>query len=135
MKFVPANGPRCDTIAPAAAAVLEVTGYKQQLKRKFSMMSMLGLAFAVLNTWTALAASISLALPSGGSSAGTCNLCLAASLTEFLSAYPAAGGQYHWVSIISRTASSRAISYTTGWINVCGWAALSASGPSSAAPL
>lgn len=29
---------------------------------------MLGLAFAILNTWTALAASITLALPSGGSS-------------------------------------------------------------------
>ncbi|KAG5986951.1 hypothetical protein E4U43_005288, partial [Claviceps pusilla] len=95
MKFVPANSPRCDSIAPAAAAVLEVTGYKQQLKRNFSMISMLGLAVAVLvvavlNTWTTLATSISPALPSGGSGAGICNLCLAASLAEFLSAYPIA---------------------------------------------
>ena len=58
--------------------------------------SMLGLAFAILNSWTALAASLSLALPSGGPSsviwglvtAGICNLCLAASLAEMLSAYP-----------------------------------------------
>lgn len=95
---------------------------------------MLGLAFAILNvlflcvfeasysdywpfqSWTALAASLSLALPSGGSvaviwgkwvsflhavygvligglaiglvTAGVCNLCLAASMAEFLSAYP-----------------------------------------------
>ena len=57
---------------------------------------MLGLAFAILNSWTVLAASLSLALPAGGPSsviwglvtAGVCNLCLAASLAEMLSAYP-----------------------------------------------
>lgn len=66
---------------------------------------MLGLAFAILNSWTALSASLSLALPSGGPTsvlwglitAGICNLALAASLAEFLSAYPTAGGQYHWL--------------------------------------
>ena len=57
---------------------------------------MLGLAFAILNSWTALSASLSLALPSGGSTsviwglvtAGICNECLALSLAEMLSAYP-----------------------------------------------
>ncbi|KAG6000255.1 hypothetical protein E4U21_005632 [Claviceps maximensis] len=149
MRNLPLNARRRDNSSstnriPAAvavdsddAAVLEAMGHKQELKRNFSMLSMLGLAFAILNTWTALAASITLALPSGGSSAviwglavaGICNLCLAASLAEFLSAYPTAGGQYHWAAIVSWKSSSRAISYTTGWINVCGWVALSASGP------
>ncbi|GJN86623.1 hypothetical protein PLIIFM63780_010204 [Purpureocillium lilacinum] len=118
------------------SANLERMGHKQELTRKFSMISMLGLAFAILNTWTALAASITLALPSGGNSsviwglivAGVCNLCLAASLAEFLSAYPTAGGQYHWAAIIAWKPASRAISYTTGWINVSGWVALSATG-------
>jgi amino acid transporter len=119
------------------AAALERLGHKQELKRNFSMVSMLGLAFAILNTWTALAASISLALPSGGASsviwglvvAGICNLCLAASLAEFLSAYPTAGGQYHWAAIVSWKRWSRGISYCTGWINMAGWVALSATGP------
>ncbi|KAK4556754.1 hypothetical protein LTR86_006325 [Recurvomyces mirabilis] len=74
-------------------------GIKQELQRNFSPLSMLGLAFAILNSWTALSASLSLALPSGGPTsviwglitAGVCNLCLAASLAEFLSAYPTAG--------------------------------------------
>jgi choline transport protein len=118
------------------AAELQRLGHKQELKRNFSMVSMLGLAFAILNTWTALAASISLALPSGGASsviwglivAGICNLCLAASLAEFLSAYPTAGGQYHWAAIVSWKKWSRGISYCTGWINVAGWVALSATG-------
>ncbi|KAG6019254.1 hypothetical protein E4U19_007384, partial [Claviceps sp. Clav32 group G5] len=107
------------------AAALESMGHKQELKRNFSTLSMLGLAFAILNTWIALSAAISLALPSGGSSAvvwglliaGSCNLCLAASLAEFLSAYPTAGGQYHWAAIVSWKSSSRGISYITGWIN------------------
>ena len=55
--------------AAEASAALEQLGVKQELKRNFSMTSMLGLAFAILNTWTALAASITLALPSGGPSA------------------------------------------------------------------
>ncbi|KAI0477158.1 amino acid/polyamine transporter I [Xylariaceae sp. FL0804] len=118
------------------AAALETLGHKQELGRNFSMVSMLGLAFAILNTWTALAASITLALPSGGPSAviwglvvaGVCNLCLAASLAEFLSAYPTAGGQYHWAAIVAWRGWSRGISYATGWINVSGWVALTATG-------
>lgn len=122
-------------LTPEAAALAQL-GHKQELKRNFSLISMLGLAFAILNTWTALAASITLALPSGGSSsviwglivAGVCNLCQAASLAEFLSAYPTAGGQYHWAAIVSWKRWSRGISYVTGWINVSGWVALSATG-------
>ena len=104
----------------ADAAQLAALGHKSELNRNFSPVAMLGLAFAILNSWTALAASLSLALPSGGptsvlwglisrypdpirlractdnsAAAGVCNLALAVSLAEFLSAYPTAGGQYH----------------------------------------
>ncbi|KAL9116523.1 MAG: hypothetical protein Q9187_006952 [Circinaria calcarea] len=71
----------------ADEAQLETLGHKSELKRQFSPLAMLGLAFAILNvspyapnkrdvfsddgydlqSWTALAASLSLALPSGGS--------------------------------------------------------------------
>lgn len=84
---------------------LAALGVKQELKRNFSPLSMLGLAFAILNSWTALSTSMSLALPSGGPTsviwglitAGVFNLCLATSLAEFLSAYPTAGGQWQYV--------------------------------------
>lgn len=130
----PRHGRRTSVIEDAAA--LEQMGHKQELKRNFSMISMLGLAFAILNTWTALAASITLALPSGGASsviwglivAGLCNLSLAASLGEFLSAYPTAGGQYHWAAVVAWPGWSRSISFSTGWINCFGWVALSATG-------
>ncbi|KAJ3467546.1 hypothetical protein MRS44_005110 [Fusarium solani] len=119
------------------SAALEQLGHKQELQRNFSKVSLLGLAFAILNTWTALSASISLALPSGGPSAviwglmvaGICNLCLAAPLAEFLSAYPTAGGQYHWSALISWPRWSRGISYVTGWINAAGYVILTATAP------
>ncbi|KAK7529211.1 amino acid/polyamine transporter I [Phyllosticta citribraziliensis] len=115
---------------------LESLGHKGELKRQFSFLSMLGLAFAILNSWTALSASLSLALPSGGSVAvvwglvvaGFCNLCLAASLAEFLSAYPTAGGQYHWVAVIAWKRTVPALSWITGWINCFGWIALVCTG-------
>lgn len=115
---------------------LAALGVRQELKRNFSPLSMLGLAFAILNSWTALSTSLSLALPSGGSTAviwglitaGVFNLCLSSSLAEFLSAYPTAGGQYHWVQIISWNKYKRILSWVTGWINVFGWMALVATG-------
>ncbi|SLM34967.1 amino acid permease [Lasallia pustulata] len=117
-------------------AQLAQLGHKAELHRNFSPLAMLGLAFAILNSWTALSASLSLALPSGGPTsviwglvtAGVCNLCLAASMAEFLSAYPTAGGQYHWVAVISWKNWVPILSWITGWINVSGWIALVASG-------
>ncbi|KAJ5908278.1 hypothetical protein N7495_000960 [Penicillium taxi] len=111
---------------------LAAMGHKQELKRQYSTWSMLGLAFSVLNSWTALSASLSISLTSGGSTsviwglvtAGFCNLCIAASLAEFLSAYPTAGGQYHWVAAIAWPRWVSALSWITGWVNVAGWVAL-----------
>lgn len=37
------------------------------LKRRFSLLGCLGLAFAILNSWTAMASSLQIVLPSGGS--------------------------------------------------------------------
>lgn len=50
----------------ADAVALAALGHRAELNRNFSPLAMLGLAFAILNSWTALAASLSLALPSGG---------------------------------------------------------------------
>ncbi|KAK5204609.1 hypothetical protein LTR41_009781 [Exophiala xenobiotica] len=126
--------PRRRTSIQEDAAMLAGMGVQQELERNFSLFSMLGLAFAILNSWTALGASMSLALPSGGPVsviwglvvAGICNLCLAASLAEFLSAYPTAGGQYHWVAVISWKRWVPILSWITGWINTAGWVALTA---------
>lgn len=102
--LLPRRGLSMDSVRSSNADQLQLArlGHRAELKRTFSPLAMLGLAFAILNSWTALSASLSLALPSGGTvsvmwgllTAGVCNMCLAASLAEFLSAYPTAGGQY-----------------------------------------
>ncbi|KAH8426699.1 GABA permease GabA [Aspergillus melleus] len=116
-------------------AQLAAMGHRAELKRNFSMLSMLGLAFAILNSWTALSASLNLSLSSGGPvsvvwglvTAGVCNLATAVSLAEFLSAYPTAGGQYHWVAVAWEKWMP-ILSWITGWANVSGWLALTATG-------
>jgi choline transport protein len=103
-------------------AQLQALGHKGELKRTFSLLSMLGLAFAILNSWTALSSSLGLALPSGGSTsvlwglitAGICNLALAASMAEFLSAYPTAGGQYDSHIFLNREETANTLPGTIG---------------------
>ncbi|KAI5459049.1 amino acid/polyamine transporter I [Mariannaea sp. PMI_226] len=118
-------------------------GHAQSFKRQFSRWTMLGLAFAILNSWTALASSLSLALPSGGPvsiiygliTAGICNLSLAASLAEFLSAWPTAGGQYHWVAMMAPPSFRASLSWITAYVNLSGWIALVATNSSLSSTL
>lgn len=118
------------------SAQLAALGIAQELRRNFTPLSMLGLSFALLNSWTVLAVSLPLALPSGGPTsviwgfvtAAVCNLAVAASLAEFLSACPSAGGQYHWVAMVAWEKWRHVLSWTTGWINVFGWMSLTATG-------
>jgi choline transport protein len=56
------------------------------------------------------------------------DLCLASSSADFLSAYPTAGGQYHWVAILSTERYAKHLAWVTGWISVFGWMAVAASG-------
>jgi len=49
-------------------------------------------------------------------------------MAEFLSAYPTAGGQYHWVAVIAWKKWVPILSWITGWINTSGWIALTATG-------
>lgn len=123
------------TAAAEADASLEWMGIQSDLDRNsFSDLSMLGMAFAIVNTWCAIGTTINASLPSGGPSsavwgiviAGIFNLCCGLSLAEFLSAYPTAGGQYHWAAVASWKSTRRGVSYITGWINLAAWVCLAA---------
>ncbi|BFZ60328.1 hypothetical protein YB2330_001364 [Saitoella coloradoensis] len=115
---------------------LRALGFEPELERNFSFLSMIGFAFAILNSWTALAASLNIALPSGGPVAiiwgllvaGVCNLALSASLAEICSVYPTSGGVYHFTAMLSTPRWSPVLSWICGWINTAGWWALTATG-------
>ncbi|PKX90083.1 putative GABA permease [Aspergillus novofumigatus IBT 16806] len=104
-----------------------------QLAKNFSFISLLGLAFATLNSWSAFASSLPLSLSSGGPlsiiwgllAAGICTLCISISLAEILSAYPTAAGQYQWVAV-SWDEYKEVLAWFTAWFNVAAWICLPA---------
>ncbi|WVW86645.1 hypothetical protein I302_108698 [Kwoniella bestiolae CBS 10118] len=111
--------------------------------KHFRLLSLVGLAYAILNSWTAMAASLSIALPSGGPTAVIWgivpsfigNLAMAASMAEICHVYPTSGGQYHWAAILSPAHMAPAISWVCGWFAVAGWWALTATAGSLAGSL
>lgn len=114
---------------------LAAMGHEQQLRRKFSIWSMLALAFCVLGTWTTFAQDLASGLTNGGSITilwglclvTFCNVCVAVSLGEMCSAMPTALGQAYWIHRLVDTPSGRLTSYMCAWINTFGWWALTAS--------
>ncbi|KAM0693232.1 hypothetical protein Q7P36_006485 [Cladosporium allicinum] len=107
-------------------------GQVGQLEKKFSKLTMTGMAFAILNTWIALASTLAIVLPSGGPAAFfygfifcvACNFCISASLGEMASVWPTAGGQYHYAYALSTDGWKRSMSFLVGWINIAGWLTL-----------
>ncbi|RGP75708.1 hypothetical protein FSPOR_506, partial [Fusarium sporotrichioides] len=83
-----------------------MTSHTQEgvLQQRLSTLTMVAMAFAILNTWIALAGVMAYILPSGGAVSFIygflvcvfCNLALAASLGELAALWPTAGGQYHF---------------------------------------
>lgn len=127
---------RHTTAGDEADSKLARLGIKSDLNRNaFSGLSMLGMAFSILNSWCAIGSTVNASLPSGGPSAATwgmavagiMNMACGVSLAEFMSAYPTAGGQYHWVAAVSWKSTKRGASYITGWINLCTWVCITGS--------
>ncbi|KAJ5660360.1 hypothetical protein N7507_006811 [Penicillium longicatenatum] len=123
-------------------------GHKQELKRHFSVWSLIGLAANCTISWTGLGLGLITALNSGGPGARKpipthtpCKTASAlmtlviygfilvfilqsfvgASLAEFVSAYPTEGGMYHWIAAIAPKRYNSLLSFATGWCTVFGW--------------
>ena len=116
------------------SAILEDLGYAQELKRTFSFVGMLGFAFSIVTSWTALGGVLVVGIESGGppvmiwSWLAICvlSLAVAGSMAEICSAYPVAGGQYSWVMILAPRSVARGMSFVTGWFMLTGILAMGA---------
>ncbi|KAF7559402.1 hypothetical protein G7046_g4760 [Stylonectria norvegica] len=110
-------------------------GHDQTMTRKFGLWSMLALSFSVLGTWSTFAQGLSSGITSGGPIiilwglclVTFCNICVAVSLGEMVSAMPTALGQAYWISRLWPGPTGRFVSYLCAWINTFGWWTLSAS--------
>ncbi|KAH1832307.1 hypothetical protein KXX27_000902 [Aspergillus fumigatus] len=104
-------------------------GHKQELKRHFSVWSLIGLAANCTISWTGLGLGLITSINAGGPGALIYGFILvfilqcflATSLAEFVSAYPVEGGMYHWIAAIAPKRYNSILSFATGWSTVFGW--------------
>lgn len=114
--------------------VLESLGYQQELKRSFGLLGMVGFAFSIVTSWTALGGVLIVGVESGGPpvmiyswiGVSVFGLAVAYSMAEMCSAYPLAGGQYSWVAILAPPSIARGMSYVCGWFMIVGILAMGA---------
>ncbi|KAK9547840.1 hypothetical protein V6Z79_008668 [Aspergillus fumigatus] len=103
-------------------------GHKQELKRHFSVWSLIGLAANCTISWTGLGLGLITSINAGGPGALIYGFILvfilqcflATSLAEFVSAYPVEGGMYHWIAAIAPKRYNSILSFATGWSTVFG---------------
>jgi choline transport protein len=98
-------------------------GYAQDMKRNFSLWSVLGVGFSLTNSWFGVSAALVTGINSGGAvllvygiiGVFLISICVGISLSELASAFPNAGGQYFWASELAPRRYASFASYATGW--------------------
>ncbi|KAJ5887036.1 uncharacterized protein N7473_009710 [Penicillium subrubescens] len=114
---------------------LAALGHVQELRREFSLWSIVCLQISLMATWEALSSVVATALTNGGAPCLFYNYIIALvgtvfivlSLGEIASIYPTAGGQYHWVHCLTPASYRATASWFTGWISIGGQVVLAAS--------
>ena len=98
-------------------------GYVQDMKRNFSVFSLLGVGFSLTNSWFGISTALVTGINSGGPVLivygiiliAIISTCVGISLSELASAMPNAGGQYFWANELAPKGYGRFASYLTGW--------------------
>lgn len=103
-------------------------GYKSELPRNLSMMSILGLSFAIMAVPFGLSTTMYITLTNGQAVTvlygwifvSLISLCIAASLAEICAVFPVAGGVYYWSAMLSSPAWAPLVSFVDGWLTLVG---------------
>ena len=110
-------------------------GRKQQLRRKFNLVSIIGLTCTLMITWEGYLSTFQSGLANGGP-AGLVygflftwigSIVQVLVMAEMASMIPLAGGQFNWVAELSPPSCSKFLSYVTGWVTFISWQAALAS--------
>jgi choline transport protein len=110
-------------------------GYQQDMRRNFSVWSVLGVGFSLTNSWFAISAALVTGINSGGPVLiiygiiliALISTCVGITLSELASAMPNAGGQYFWANELAPQKYADLASYLTGWFAWAGAVFTSAS--------
>ncbi|KAF2840395.1 putative GABA permease [Patellaria atrata CBS 101060] len=124
----PSIGRHGSVVDQDADAALAKMGYKSELPRSLSMLSVLGLSFAIMAAPYGLSTTLYITLTDGQSVTviwgwifvSLISLSIAASLAEICAVYPTAGGVYYWAAMISTKKWAPLASWITGWLTLVG---------------
>ena len=119
---------RGSAAATNADDALAKMGYKAELPRSLSMLSVLGLSFAIMAVPYGLSTTFYITLVNGQSVTilwgwvliSLISTAIAASLAEICSVYPTAGGVYYWAALLSTPRWAPIASWVTGWLTLVG---------------
>ena len=103
-------------------------GYESKLPRSLSMLSILGLSFAIMAVPYGFSTTLYITLTDGQSVTllwgwvlvSLISLCIASSLAEICAVYPTAGGVYYWSAQLSSREWAPIVSWIDGWFNLVG---------------
>lgn len=123
------DGVRRRSVNDAGAdAALAKMGYQSELPRNLSMLSVLGMSFAIMAVPFGLSTTMYITLTDGQSVTvlygwilvSLISLSIAASLAEICAVYPTAGGVYYWSAMLSTREWAPIASWVTGWLTLVG---------------
>lgn len=107
------------------AGVLAKMGYKQELRRNFSMVEVFGIAFSIMGLMPSIASTLSYSIPAGPVGlvwgwflASMLIFAVGLSMAELGSAMPTSGGLYWWTHYFSSEKTRNPLSFLVGY-SVC----------------
>ncbi|KAF8999307.1 amino acid/polyamine transporter I [Cyathus striatus] len=111
--------------------LLASLGYRQELKRDFSLLQLLGLSFSILGVVQSITSVLVYALPYGGAVGlvwGWATCCvfvmtIAFAMAELASSAPTSGGLYYWTFKYSSPRYRMVASWVVGYVNSVGYIA------------
>ena len=122
-----------DTLVEEQAVDTTVSGHEssqsRELDRRFTLLSICGIAISTGESWVALGGSIVVSIYNLGPPGVIYGLVVtsvfywfvAASIAELASAMPSSGTVYHWASITAGPRYGRVCGYFAGWWNFLAW--------------
>ncbi|MCJ1464532.1 GABA-specific high-affinity permease [Pseudocyphellaria aurata] len=118
------------------AAVLAGLGYKQELRRNFSMIEVFGIAFSIMGLLPSIASTLTYSIPAGPAGmvwgwflasglifiVGLAMVFFSGTIdgADLASAMPTSGGLYWWTHFFSSPATRNPLSFLVGYSNTLG---------------
>ncbi|GME31904.1 Amino acid/polyamine transporter I [Neofusicoccum parvum] len=109
------------------AAVLASLGYKQELRRNFTLIEVFGIAFSIMGLLPSIASTLAYSIPAGPAGlvwgwfvASAFIFVVGLAMADLGSAMPTSGGLYWWTHYFASPKTRNALSFLVGYSNTLG---------------